>query len=42
VFFTNDAQIVHFSYKRFLENTLRKAFGFSGTPLRLIFKTRGE
>jgi len=42
VFFTNDAQIVHFSYKRFLENTLRKAFGFTGTPLRLIFKTRGE
>jgi GTPase len=42
VFFTNDAEIVHFSYKRFLENTLRKAFGFTGTPLRLIFKTRGE
>jgi len=42
VFFTNDATLVHFSYKRFLENTLRKAFGFEGTPLRLIFKTRGE
>jgi GTPase len=42
VFFTNDAELVHFSYKRFLENTLRKAFGFEGTPLRLIFKTRGE
>jgi GTP-binding protein len=42
VFFTNDAEIVHFSYKRFLENTLRQAFGFSGTPIRLIFKTRGE
>ncbi len=42
VFFTNDAQLVHFSYKRFLENTLRKAFGFNGTPLRLNFKTRGE
>ncbi len=42
VFFTNDAKLVHFSYRRFLENTLRQAFGFSGTPLRLNFKTRGE
>jgi GTP-binding protein len=42
VFFTNDAKLVHFSYRRFLENTLRKAFGFSGTPLRLNFKSRGE
>jgi len=42
IFFTNDARMVHFSYRRFLENTLRKAFGFSGTPLRLNFKTRGE
>jgi len=42
VFFTNDAKMVHFSYKRFLENRLRQAFGFKGTPLKLIFKTRGE
>jgi GTP-binding protein len=42
VFFTNDAKIVHFSYRRFLENQLRQAFGFAGTPLRLTFKTRGE
>jgi GTP-binding protein len=42
VFFTNDAKLVHFSYKRFLENSLRKAFGFTGTPLRLSFKSRGE
>ena len=42
VFFTNDAKLVHFSYRRFLENTLRRAFGFAGTPLRLTFKTRGE
>jgi GTP-binding protein len=42
IFFTNDARLVHFSYKRFLENQLRKAFGFTGTPLRIIFKTRGE
>jgi GTP-binding protein len=42
VLFTNDASLVHFSYRRYLENKLRQAFGFSGTPLRLIFKTRGE
>jgi len=42
VFFTSDAKLVHFSYRRYLENKLRQAFGFAGTPLRLIFKTRGE
>ena len=42
VIFTNDARLVHFSYRRYLENKLRQAFGFSGTPLRLTFKTRGE
>ncbi len=42
VFFTNDAKLVHFSYRRFLENKLRQAYSFTGTPLRLIFKTRGE
>ncbi len=42
VFFTNDARLIHFSYRRYLENKLREAFGFSGTPLRLVFKTRGE
>jgi GTP-binding protein len=42
VFFVNDAKLVHFSYQRYLENRLRQAFGFDGTPLRLIFKTRGE
>ena len=42
VFFTNDAKLVHFTYRRFLENKLREAFGFEGTPLRMVFKTRGE
>ncbi len=40
VFFVNDARLMHFSYQRFLENKLRQTFGFEGTPLRLIFKTR--
>lgn len=40
VFFTNDAESVHFSYKRYLENQLRGAFGFEGTPIKMIFRTR--
>ncbi|MFC1931467.1 ribosome biogenesis GTPase Der [Chloroflexota bacterium] len=42
VFFVNDAKLMHFSYQRYLENKLRQAFGFAGTPVRLVFKTRGE
>ncbi len=42
VFFVNDARLVHFTYKRFLENNLRDAFGFDGTPIQLVFKPRGE
>jgi GTP-binding protein len=41
VFFVNDAR-VHFSYRRYLENRLRDAFGFPGTPLRLVFKAGGS
>ncbi len=42
VFFVNDPKLVHFSYQRFLENRLRAVFGFAGTPIRLVFKGRGE
>ncbi len=42
VLFANDSKLAHFSYRRYLENRLRKEFGFTGTPLRLVFKTRGE
>lgn len=42
IFFVNNAQLVHFSYKRFLENTIRKAFGFDGTPIRIVFREKGE
>jgi len=42
VFFVNDVKLVHFSYRRYLENKLRQSFGFVGTPLRLVFKARGE
>lgn len=40
VFFVNDPRLIHFSYERFLENTLRGTFGFEGTPIRLTFKPR--
>ncbi|MGK2851589.1 MAG: ribosome biogenesis GTPase Der [Candidatus Limnocylindrales bacterium] len=42
VFFASDASVVHFSYRRYLENRLREAFGFDGTPIRLIFRTRSS
>jgi GTP-binding protein len=40
--FCNDPRLVHFSYVRYLENKLRAAFGFTGTPLRLEFRSRSE
>jgi len=42
VFFVNDVGLIHFSYRRYLENKLRQSFGFAGTSIRLVFKTRGE
>jgi len=40
VFFVNDTRLVHFSYKRYIENQLRKRYAFEGTPLRLSFRKR--
>jgi GTP-binding protein len=37
-FNTNDPKLLHFSYRRYLENQLRAAFSFKGTPVRLVFK----
>jgi GTP-binding protein len=42
VFFVNDASLVSPTYRRYLENALRRQFGFHGAGLRLIFRTRGE
>jgi GTP-binding protein len=40
VFFVNDHKLVHFTYQRYLENRIREAYGFLGTPIRLIFRSR--
>src|SRR3954454_6159439 len=40
VFFANDAGSIHFSYRRYLENQIRLAFGFDGTPIKLVFRDR--
>jgi GTP-binding protein len=40
-FTVNDYKLIHFSYERFLENKLREVYGFNGTPIRLVFKSRG-
>lgn len=42
VFFVNDPEIMHFSYLRYLENKLREAFGFEGTPLKMAVRGRTE
>jgi GTP-binding protein len=42
VFFVNEAKLVSDSYQRYLEKKLRQALGFNRTPLRLVFKKRGE
>ena len=42
VLFVNDRELMHFSYLRYLENKIREAFGFKGTPLKFIIRERGE
>jgi GTP-binding protein len=40
VIFVNDPELIHFSYRRYLENRIRDAYGFLGTPIRLILRQR--
>lgn len=42
VIFVNEPEIMHFSYQRYLENKLREAFGFEGTPLQMIIRSKNE
>jgi GTP-binding protein len=42
VIFAREAGSVHFSYRRYIENQLREAYGFDGTPIRLVFRERSS
>lgn len=42
VMFVNDAKLIHFSYVRFIENKLREAFVFEGTPIRIVVRSKKE
>ncbi len=42
VIFVNDAELMHFSYKRYLENYIRKSFKLDSTVIRIVVRSRGE
>lgn len=42
VLFVNDTELLHFSYRRYIENQLRQAFGFDGTPIHFIARNKSE
>lgn len=42
VIFCNNAELFHFSYQRYIENCLRETFGFTGTPIKLIIREKGD
>ncbi|PZE22209.1 ribosome biogenesis GTPase Der [Paenibacillus xerothermodurans] len=42
VLFVNDPELMHFSYERYLENKIRGAFGFEGTPLRILTRKKSD
>jgi GTP-binding protein len=42
VIFVNDPELIHFSYRRYLENRIRDEYGFLGTPIRLILRERAS
>ncbi len=42
IIFVNDEKLLHFSYRRYMENSIRKAFDFSGTPLQIVYNSKKE
>ena len=38
----NSRELMHFSYARYLENKIRDAYGFEGTPIKFVFKEKGK
>lgn len=42
VIFCNSAKLFHYSYQRYIENQLREAFGFTGVPIKIVVREKGE
>ena len=42
LFFANNAELVHWGYERYLENRIREKYGFTGTPIKIVFRSREE
>jgi len=42
VCFCNDIRLFHYSYQRYIENQIREAYGFEGTPIKIVVRMRGE
>jgi GTP-binding protein len=42
IFFANNADLIHWGYARYLENRIRGEYGFSGTPIKIVFRSRDE
>ncbi len=42
LFFANNAEQIHWGYARYLENRIRERYGFEGTPLKIVFRSREE
>ena len=40
LFFANDAKMIHWGYERYLENRIREKYGFTGTPIKIVFRSR--
>jgi GTP-binding protein len=42
LFFANNAEQIHWGYERYLENRIRDVYGFTGTPIKIVFRSRAE
>jgi GTP-binding protein len=42
LFFANNAELIHWGYERYLENRIREKYGFTGTPIKIVFRSRDE
>jgi GTP-binding protein len=42
LFFSNNAELIHWGYARYLENRIREKYGFTGTPIKIVFRSRED